>query len=223
MKKKIKVIGWVFCCFFLCCFLLSCSKSIHELISDSVSEFRENYFYGESGSYSASFTDGKREKDYVYNGIKTGLVDYGVLVVKIDNSQLETFAFELKINSETLVGEMERNPFDRTFVFDTTTRVSSTDTLSLYLPPIDLTISLTCLSKDWQMTCGKALNKFVDEKKPELQKFVSKEGFSGEIYIKLVADKIDRNNIYYYILAVCRDGTVFGSLIDVQTGEIVQN
>lgn len=223
MKNKLKFLTLFFLTFFLSLCLFSCSKSLHKILSDSVSEYRENYFYGENGSFFASFTDGKREKNYIYDGIKTDLVDYGVLVVKGDAPSQETLSFELTIEGEVFVGEMERNPFDRTFVFDIASRVSASDAISVYLPKFDLNIPLTCLSKDWEMTCHKALNKFADEKKAELQKYVSKEGFLGEIYIKLVADKNDRNNVYYYVLAVCRDGKVFGSLIDVQTGDIVQN
>lgn len=130
--------------------------------------------------------------------------------------------FELSVNDEVLVGEMERNPFDQTFVFDTQRKVSSGDNIELYLVDFDVRLTLICLSKDWGLTCGQALTKFVYENKAGLQAYVSDDSFQGEVYIKLVADINDENNIYYYVLAVCTDGQVFGSLIDVKTGIVVQ-
>jgi len=208
--------------FSLSFFLISCSHSLEEQISSCVSEYRENYFFVKTDTFTASFTDGQRENEYVYNGIKTPMVDYGIIVVKTDATVEGELKFELSVNDEVLVGEMQRNPFDQTFVFDTEKRVSSGDNLELYLVDFDVTLTLACLSKDWKVTCGQALTKFVSENKASLQAYVLEDSFQGEIYIKLVADRNDENNIYYYVLAVCKDGQVFGSLIDVMTGDVVQ-
>lgn len=206
----------------LCLFLFSCSHSLEEQVSCCVSEYRENYFYVKTENFTASFTDGERESEYVYNGEKTNLVDYGIIVVKTKVAVEGQLMFELSVNDEVLVGEMERNPFDQTFVFDTQRKVSSGDNIELYLVDFDVRLTLICLSKDWGLTCGQALTKFVYENKAGLQAYVSDDSFQGEVYIKLVADINDENNIYYYVLAVCTDGQVFGSLIDVKTGIVVQ-
>jgi hypothetical protein len=200
------------------------AKSLEEQVSASVSEYRENYFYAKTDHFIASFTDGEREKDYIYNGVKTELVDYGVVVVKTDLTVAdEKLDFELTVAGNLFVGEMERNPFDSTFVFDIETRASPQDEVELYIVDFDVRLTLVCLSKDWEITAGKALTKFVEVHKQQLQNYVSSGVFQGEVYIKLVADTNDENNIYFYVLAVCKDSTVFGSLIDVKTGEVVQN
>ncbi|NCB48749.1 MAG: hypothetical protein EOM55_03925 [Clostridia bacterium] len=222
MKKRIKFLCLVFFIIPLCFFLFSCSHSLEEQVSSCVSEYRENYFYVKAENFTASFTDGEREREYIYNGEKTSLVDYGIIVVKTNVSVQGKLKFELSINDEIFVGEMDRNPFDQTFVFDIERRVSSGDNIELYLVDFDVRLTLSCLSKDWGLTCGKALTKFVYENKAGLQAYVSNDCFQGEVYIKLVADIDDENNIYYYVLAVCKDGQVFGSLFDVKTGILVQ-
>lgn len=222
MKKKIKFLSLVFFMIPLCLFLFSCSPTLEEQINSCVSEYRENYFYAKTDNFIASFTDGEREKDYIYNGEKTSLVNYGIIVLKTGLMVEEKLKFELSVNGEVLVGEMGRNPFDHTFVFDTERRVSSGDSLELYLVDFDVKLTFVCLSKDWEVNCGQALTKFVHEYKTQLQAYVTKDCFQGEVYIKLVADLSDENNIYFYVLAVCKDGQVFGSLIDVKTGNIVQ-
>lgn len=222
MKKKIMFLSLVFFMIPFCFFLFSCSHSLEEQVNNCVSEYRENYFYVKTESFTASFTDGEREKDYIYNGEKTNLVDYGIIVVKSEVAVEGNLSFELSVNDEILVGEMERNPFDQTFVFDTGRRVSSEDNLELYLVDFDVRLNLICLSKECGLTCGQALTKFVYENKTQLQSYVLNDSFQGEVYIKLVGDIDDENNIYYYILAVCKDGQVFGSLIDVKTGIVVQ-
>lgn len=222
MKNKLKILILVFFMFPIFFLLFSCNNSLEEKINFCVSEYRENYFFAKTETFTVSFTDGKREKDYVYNGEKTDLVDYGIIMVKSDQVNGQVLNFELKVNDKTFVGEMERNPFDKSFVFDIETKVSSLDNLELYLVDFDEKINLVCLSKEWKINCGQALTKFVNENKNQLEKYVTNESFQGEIYIKLVADKNDDNNIYFYVLAVCKDGQVFGSLIDVKTGNVVQ-
>lgn len=223
MKKFVKIACFVIFISAVCVFLCSCVTKFEDKINACVSEYRENYFYTKSGDISASFTDGKREKNYVYDGKSSQLVDYGVILVFVKDFAGDKLKFEMKINDEMLAGEMERNPFDKSFVFDIERKVKSTDNLALYLVDFDATLNLENLSKSWKISCAQALTIFINANKIELKKYIVGDCFDGEIFIKIVSDKQDEDNIYFYVLAVLKDAQVFGALIDVNTGNIVQN
>ncbi len=218
LYKLIKIYTVVLCAILCIISLVGCGTSVEENISQNVSEYRQNFFMGIGENFSATFTDGKREKDFVADGIKSPLVDFGVIVVKTDD--LSQKKFTLNIGNEKIDGEFEVNPFDNTLVFDICKTVSKDDNLELEYGGEK--ISLVCLSKDWNVDYNKALDIFTHKNKERLKTFNINGSFEGEIYIKLVRDKKDMSNIYYYVLCVTRNGDIVANLIDVKTGEILQ-
>ncbi len=223
MKKFIKVFGLILCFTFFGLTLVGCGKSVEEELSLNISEYREDFFYGSSLNMTATFTDGQRESDFVTDGKKSQLQDFGVLVVRSNSDLGDKPKFQLKINDEIYEGEMERNPFDGSYVVDVLKRVNCEDTIVVTMLDLNETITLECLSKDWGCDCNRALNVFIENNKDNLNEYMGANGFEGEVYIKIVADKKDIANIYWYVLCVCQDGNVFASLISVENGEIVQN
>lgn len=198
--------------------LVGCNTSLEEKISQNVSEYRQNFFIGVGEQFSATFTDGKRESEFVTNGEKTPLVDFGVIVVKTQNLSQKDFVF--KINEEEIKGTLEVNPFDNSLVVDLKRKVDKDDQLTLTID--GESVALVCLSKDWKVDYNSAFDIFVHKNKKVLASCCSKDNFEGEIYIKLVSDKQDMSNIYYYVLCVTKKGDIIANLIDVSSGEILQ-
>ena len=219
MKKLKKIIGILFCSLFCLTFFAGCSNSLEQNISQSVSEYRQNFFFGQGRTFSASFTDGKRESEYIANGDKTDLVDFGVVVVRVNEGDIGR-KYLLKINEEVFEGEFEVNPFDMTLVVDIMRRVNSDDKIFLTINGEE--VELKNLSSSWEVDCNRALNIFVEHNREELKEYSKKDEFAGEIFIKIVADKNDISNIYYFVLCICQDGKVVANLINVKNGEIVQ-
>ena len=224
MKNILKIFGVIVFVFVSSLCLLACNKSIEEIISGQVSEYREDFFFASSDDGSVSFTDGQREIDFVTNGMPTKLVDFGVLVFKTDKDFGDSPKFKFLVNDKVYEGNFERNPFDNTYVVDLLVRVNSQDKLVFSMPEYGVNeITLQCLSKDWEISCSKALDIFCKNNSSKLQEYVDKDNFEGEIFIKIVADKKQPDNIYWYVLCVCQDGNVISNLISVTSGEIVQN
>ena len=195
-----------------------CGVLLEENISKNVSEYRQNFFLGLGENFSATFTDGQRESEFVANGEKTSLVDFGVIVIKGQNLSQKNFS--LTINNEKISGELEITPFDNTLVVDIKKVVDKNDQLTLeYLGE---KVTLVCLSKDWKINYNNALDIFVHKNKDTLKQYNNTNNFDGEIYIKLVSDKQDMSNIYYYVLCITKNGNVLATLIDVNNGEILQ-
>ena len=198
-------------------------KSLEEGISEKISEYREDFFYGTSEGVSASFTDGMRESDFRTDGKSTELQDFGVLLVRTSDNTSDTLDFVLKIGETEYEGTLQKNPFDGSYVIDLNRRVESVDVITLTIPSLNTTFTLEPLSQNWGIDSNKALNIFITNNKVNLNEYFVDGDFKGEVFIKIVADKGDIANIYWYVLCVCEDGYIFANLISVQNGEILQN
>lgn len=221
MKKFFLYFLSIFFIFTIFLSLSSCNKNMEEIISQNVSETRENYYFASDEDYYVSFTDGMRESSYVMDGKSSPLVEYGVLVLKTSKNLGEHPRYILKVGEKEYSGNMEINPFDLTYVADISQKIENFQEISLFLPNFNKNFILTCISSSWEITPTKALNIFIQEKYQALKPYFENEA-KAEIYVKLVGDKSDPNNIFYYILCVTQDGEVMGSLIDVHTGSTTQ-
>ncbi|MBQ9793251.1 MAG: hypothetical protein IJW32_05920 [Clostridia bacterium] len=206
--------------------LNACSKvnNPQEVSTNVLSEYRKNLFVSKTNFCVATFTSGQREENYIMDGSNTKLVDFGVLTVKFDNYTSQSLPkFELKINNDLYTGEFEHNPYDNTFVFDIQKQVSDNDTLNLYLVDFDQSTLLQCCSKNWKINYKQAHTIFTEKYKTEITSHTTDNVLKGEVYIKIVSDDKDLKNFYWYVLLVCQNGDMYSSLIDVNSGEIVQN
>ena len=169
MKTKFRFLFLI--CISLIFFASACSNSQkstknQEVIESSLSEYRKNLFAGKTNNFIATFSSGEREDSYIMDGNKTKLVNFGVLTISFIISPDSTSPqFELKVNTNTYTGELERNPYDNTYVFDIETQVDDSNTLTLYLIDFDEYITLDCWSKDGNITYKDSLNIFKDKYK----------------------------------------------------------
>ena len=210
-------------CFIFFFSLLSCNTSIEEMVSCKISETRENFYYGKKENNVATFTDGRREENYVMDGVCSKLVPYGVIVLWSDRNLGANSKFVLSCKDKSFSGEFEVNPFDGSLVADIGSMIGEVDSLLLNIVDANLSITLENLSESWLTTCSKALNIFTQAKKNILKSYVKQGDLKGEIYIKIVSDKRDSQNIYYYVLFVGQDSNTFATLIDVHSAQIVQS
>lgn len=221
IKKVLVSFCLLLCLFFLC----SCggNQTPNNIIENSLSEYRKNLFVYKNNNYLVTLTSGERESNYIMDGVKSDLVDFGVVTVKFNDifagSKLQ---FELKIDNDTYSGEFERNPYDNTFVFDIGKQVKDESTVSLYFVDFDENVDMKCISKDWEYDHLDALEIFAEAHKEEIKTLTNDNSINGEIYIKTVTENNDLSNIYWYVLLVCKNGEMYANLISVTTGQIVQ-
>ena len=67
------------------------------------------------------------------------------------------------------------------------------------------------------------MNIFSEKHKEDIKVNSNKNKLNGEIYIKIVSSDKQLSSVYWYVLLTCTNGNVYASLIDVNSGEIVQN
>lgn len=187
-----------------------------------LSEYRECLFYLKSEDFVATFTSGKREKDFSYDGTKTRLVPYGVLVVEYFSpiDDLGDRHFVILIDSMQYTDELEYNPIDGTFVCDLGVEVCDDSDLYLRLwgGGVSDQAYMQCLSNRF-IGYKKALKVAIEHFKSELSDYKSGLKFSGEFFIKFVGDK-SLDNLSYYIQFIGQDKRSFICLVGAYTGEI---
>ena len=226
MRKKVFIsLFSIFFSIFCSILFIACGQAnLNDYSHTFLSEYRKNLFVAKTGLFTATFTSGEREENYVMDGIKTKLVDFGVLTVKF-NSDLhdETPQFELKIDSKTFSGELERNPYDGSFVYDTLCQVEDGASIELYLVDLDKKEKLVCVSNLWSADYKEAVNIFSQKYSKELSNHTKSGKLQGEVYVKIVATDKNMDNIYWYVLCVCPNGDIYASLIDPNTKVILQS
>lgn len=213
MKKILTV-----CVLFLSLFIFSGCNDVNMAVNGAISETRDNYYCGKSGEIFCSLTDGRRESEFLTNGKPTKLLPYAIVLVKGNIKSLEA---TVEIDGTKKIVKLEHNPFDNTFVYDLEKLVGAGKNIAVTVDGQEIT--LNCLSSSWEVSQNKALNIFVKHNERELKKHVAGDKLDGEIFIKLVCDNKNVENVYYFIMCVFSDETVLGNVIDVMTGEIVQN
>jgi len=221
-KKIFICLGFIFCLAFV--FIFGCSNV--NLTKDStlyISEYRKNLFVGKSGNVLATYTTGERELDYIMDGNKTNLTDFGVLTVTFFSPQQPSQEFVLTVNDNKYEGVLELNPYDGTYVFDTECQIDDQANIELYIKNYDQTIKLVCVSSNWCLNYKQALEIFSNHYQKQLNAHISKGVLNGEIFIKIVSNNKSLDNIYWYVLCVCRSGDMYACLIDPNTKQILQS
>lgn len=224
MKQIFKFSIFIFipllCCLF---FITGCKTNPFEFSKEVVSEYRSNLFMVKTNTFLATFTSGEREENYVMEGEKSNLVEFGVLTLTFETVFENLPQFELNINDTKFTGQLQKNPFDNTFVFDIEKKIEDNAEIVLYIVDLDETAKLVNVSNSWTSTWLDALDIFTTNYKSELSSHIKDNKFLGEFYIKIVSNDKSLDNIYWYVLCICKNGDVISCLIDPITNVILQS
>ena len=205
-------------------FIFGCSTvNLTDNSLSAISESRKNLFVGKSGNVLATYTTGQREQDYIMDGKKTALTDFGVLTLHLSSPIEQAPEFKLTINQTTFEGVLEQNPYDGTYVFDTLCQADDNAQIELYIKQFEQTIKLVCVSANWSTNYQDALTIFSQKYQKELDLHSSRGNLNAEVYIKIVSSNKSIDNIYWYVLCVCESGDMYSALIDPNTKEIIQS
>ena len=232
--KRKKLLLTIFCLvlFFVIIFALffafkGCSNKNSQKtngLENYLSEYRKNLFVGKTSNYLITFTSGQRESTYIMDGECSNLVDFGVITIKFNSAfGGQKLQYELKVNDDTYTGELEINPYDKTLVADIQRQVDDNAQMSIYLVDFDETIELQCWSKNFEYNYKDALEIFAFSHKEAIENNTLNGTLNGEIYIKLVAENNNMNDIYWFVCLVFKNSDTTASLISVKTGQILQN
>jgi len=207
-------------------YLFACGQvELNDFSHEYISEYRQNLFLAKSNTFTASFTSGQREKNYYMDGEKTDLVDFGVLTVVFSTNFDGALPpiFELIVDGTKIANRLEKNPYDCTFVYDICRRVDDDIEIILFIPELEESVKLVCISKDWNTDWQEAVTIFSQKYNSKIKNNTHGGKFKGEIFIKTVSNDRNFDNIYWFVMCVTKNGDVFSCLIDPTSKMILQS
>jgi len=198
------------------------------LAHKNLSEVRYNLFRGSNDSLSATLMTGEREQDYILNGIAEELVDFGIITVIFKepvSALMGSPSYKLTVGDDYYEGELEKNPFDASYVADIEHKVS--DDAQVYLlvewDTLYETIKLDAISPEWQLNWEKALETAMDNISDTNFEALVKDGkLNAEVHVKIISDPQGvTNQHYWYISIYGQNGSVIEMVINPVTSEVV--
>jgi hypothetical protein len=199
-----------------------------ELAQKNISEVRYNLFRGSSEALSATLMTGEREEDYILNGIAEDLMDFGIITVIFKQPTSELMGsptYKLTVGDIFYEGELEKSPFDASYVADIEQRVD--DDAQVYLlvewDTLYETIKLDAISPDWELNWEKALEVAMDNiADTNFEELIDGTKLKAEVHIKIISDPQGVTNQYYWYISIYgQGGSVIEIVIDPNTSEII--
>ncbi len=225
MKKLFKVGLLFFCAIVMCGGCFNVNK-FYDFAKNNIAEIRQNMYVGETDNLKVSLISGNREKDYVVNGFATSLVEFAVLTFMFKSEIVlpETVNYVLTVGTVRYDGVLEQNPYDGSFVCDVKKIINSNDVITAKIIAGEFVESVEVKSvlTGWNVDSSNALKLACSELKNELANFLENDEFYAECYIKIINDPdVDKNNYFWYVNFVGRNGKNFAVVINPVSNEIM--
>jgi len=205
--------------------LSACGTNKKDLVLDNIAEVRYNVFAGENENYVASFMSGERESPYAVNGICEKKVEFGMLNIKYKTEDSPIVAqYSLKIDDKVYNGNLEYNNYENTLMVDIQSVVNDDAQITLIVTTNkgEEKCDLIPKTKDLEITWRTALDIAMQTLGKEVDEYVVKGKFNGEVYIKIITDlNATFDTYYWYVSIVGTNGNCNGVIIDTQTGEVI--
>ncbi len=220
MKKGL---FFVVCMLFLgFIFTLSGCNYLYVLSKKVISEYRSCLFYLKSEDVVVTFTSGKRESDFFYDGKHTYMLEYGVVVLKPLSAYdiTDKWEYVLLIDSLQYNGILEYNPVDGTFVADIGKEIEEDSDIYIRFwgGGISDQAHMKCVSSGF-ISYKEAFKVAVNKLGPVIKRYKKGLKIKGEFFIKFVGEE-SLSNMSYYVQFVGENKENYICLVDVYTGKI---
>lgn len=217
MKKKLILIFVAMLSMIFALVFVSCNKDATPPVESNVSREICAFYVGETENFAVSIEVGKREKNFVADGVSREVVDMVELVIiPLKVHDYEEYAYTLKKDDCTLSGRVKGNEFGEYATI-----------INLDFAPATITIGegegAECIDLvnvlEGKLTTSDAINVAEKEFAERIEGAKNDGTYNREIYVKLITG--DRQNYYYYVSYVGEGVDYWALLINPTTGEVV--
>lgn len=206
--------------------LSACGQSSVDLKNYLIEE-RTNLFTASDDIYSTTFSTGKREADYNFDGVINEMQDFGILTLsRNDNSSLatDTYTYILTINDEQHTGFLTKNPTDNNYSADLGVTAKNDDIIKVQISFTGYTFNkdMSNISNEFSVDSNAALKIANKQLKEDIEN-VTQDNAKIEVVMKILKDYSsgDLKNYYWYVGVVSTNGETLGILIDSSSGNVV--
>lgn len=218
MKRKICLILVAILCLSLSFFALcACNKKTDDEQNDNISRLTEQYYVGESDLFAVSIEKGRREKNFIADGVAKDVCDFVELtILPLKSNDYTAISYVISADDKSVSGEIKCSSSGE---FSTS--------IALDFLPKTITVTAGEVSSDIELDSvldGKlSANDVIDIAKESLKDKIDQEYAEGkverEIYVKLIT--ADRESYYYYVSFIGDGVDYWAMLIDPTTGNII--
>ena len=201
-------------CFSLLFTLPSCGERTDDLFS-SVSELRSNIFLAESEQFRIKIYAVKKESPYLSDGIARERSWRTEIYLTAPSGEKDCDV-SFSLNGQTYGGDMSYDNVKSEYFYFATLDISSLQSLPLTLTYDDTVVAMNAVSvlEEGVLSPREVLQKIKADNREAFQALTDKNGFNGEIYLRLVFEGAP----YYYAGLVDKQGKIFSILADGKTG-----
>ena len=204
--------------------LSGCNIGLKNKVYNNISEMVDFVVVGGDDNMSISLMCGRRELEYKSNGIATQLIPYGVLTLYGVGEDVKEVDYVLFVGTIKYQGDMQKNPYDSSWVADMKTVVDESENISvdILIDNAKVSYKLKSASKEWEVASKDLIDLLIDDYSDILKEFIKDGVFEGEVYIKLINEyEMYANHYYYYVSIVERNGGSFNILVSPTTKEVL--
>ena len=187
--------------------LVACSPDLTE----NVSELRSGYFAAEDDTFKAVAVSGRRESNYVADGIAGELVPYTLITVTPKAFDPDAvYTFTAKTDSASYGGTFTVHPFAASFSAEIAAEMTADFTLTVSAGENVYEYSLVSCVTHEMMTFDRAIEAAKTELKPE----------NVEIRARLIQNPVG-DGLCWHVAFYGSDGTQSGVLLDPVTAKVL--
>lgn len=218
VKAKRLFVSLLALCTLLCALLAFCGCKEAPILTDYVSEHRNNLFLYEGDDFFIKAQNVEREHPYVADGYKGEMTHRAELFITAPVGTQSCSLFLIADGIEHR-GEASYDNVKKHFYYSCAADLSNTETLPLRIgfDGAEQEITLTSVKTKDLLSANELLARLFEAEAEQLKPLVHGREFCGELYIRLLYE----NAPYFYVGVVDRSGNTTAFLMDGKTGKIL--
>ena len=185
---------------------------------DYVSELRSNILIAQSEKFTLKAYAVEKEYPYSPDGIPRDITKRAEIYFTAPSGD-KTCQLAFSVNGTPYQGELSYDNIKAEYFFSVSADISSLKSLEFQIEYGDenLILTATTVKRETTLSPRQVLDKLRENDPNVFTELTSPDGFTGEIYIRLISE----SEPYYYIGLIPKDGEIQAYLLNSDTGKIL--
>lgn len=220
MKRVLCVILTVLTLF--CC--VACNKNENKY-DGMISEYRDDFYIGQSTDYNAELITGSRENPFEIDGKTSAVTDYSlVTIVPVKFDPTKVLTVKIEFGDKNYEGAALRHPYKESLSFEIPARVTDKEVkMTVTDGDNHSVIMLKSVKTGEEISGNKALELAEKALAESLKPFEKKGKFCGEIFVRYIENPLSDDKKYFWYVAFIPESNpekIIAALLDPVSGDL---